>query len=356
MHNDHRITLKKRVKLFGLQMCRSLGLFHLVRESGWRSRRLLILAYHGFSLLDEHLWNPELFLPAAEFESRLASLKTGGYTVLPLGKALRQLYEGTLPEKSVAITIDDGNYDFYVKAFPLLQKHRLPATVYLTTYYCDRNLPLFNHICSYMLWKGRGRLVSALGLIDSISELDLRRPETRSRALKSLLVFSEENGLSAAEKDQLARKLARVLSLDYDEFLRLRLLQRMNPAEVTAIAAAGIDVQLHTHRHRTPRDQSLFREEMEENRSRIVDMTARNPSHFCYPSGVYRSEFIRWLTDMGIESATTCDPGLASAKIHPLLLPRILDGTDVSPIEFEGWASGLSACIKRDVRSVDAAN
>jgi hypothetical protein len=48
---------------------------------------------------------------------------------------------------------------------------------------------------------------------------------------------------------------------------------------------------------------------------------------------------------MGIVSATTCDPGLASADIHPLLLPRVLDGNDVSPIEFESWASGLSACI-----------
>src|SRR5215469_3174368 len=98
MHDSDRMTLRKKIKLFGLQMCRGLGLFHLVRESGWRSRRLLILAYHGFSLLDEHLWNPELFLPAAEFESRLASLKAGGYTVLPLGNALPQLYEGTLPE------------------------------------------------------------------------------------------------------------------------------------------------------------------------------------------------------------------------------------------------------------------
>jgi len=356
MRPGYQTTLKKQFKLLCLHVCRGLGLFYLVRESGWRSRRLLILAYHGFSLLDEHLWYPELFLPAPEFESRLASLSEGGYTVLPLDNALTKLYEGILPEKSVVITVDDGNYDFYVKAFPLLQRYGFPATVYLTTYYCDRNLPLFNHICSYMLWKCRGRVVKSSGLTDSIAELDLREPQTRLAAFESLIRFTEEKRFSTIEKDQFARKLARVLSLDYGEFLRMRLLQRMSAGEVAAIAAAGIDVQLHTHRHRTPFDRSLFRKEMEENRSRIVEMTSINPNHFCYPSGVYRSEFLPWLTEMGIESATTCVPGLASANINPLLLPRFLDGNDVSPIEFEGWASGLSSYITRDARTIHAAN
>src|SRR5262249_26539200 len=229
--------IKKRVKVLGLQLCRGLGLFYLVRESSWRSRRLLILAYHGFSLLDEHLWYPELFLSAGEFELRLAFLAAGGYKGLPLTPALPKLYEGTLPEKGVVITIDDGNYDFYVKAFPLLQTCGFPATVYLTTYYCDYGLPLFNHICSYMLWKCRGRVIPASGLTDSISELDLRRPETRLGAYQSLLLFAEQKQLSVTGQDELARRLAGALSLAYDELVRLRLLQRMNPAEVASIAS-----------------------------------------------------------------------------------------------------------------------
>jgi peptidoglycan/xylan/chitin deacetylase (PgdA/CDA1 family) len=356
MHNGREFTLKKRFKLLGLQLCRSLGLFSLVRESSWRSRRLVILAYHGFSLLDEHSWYPELFLSANEFESRLASLAAGGYRVLPLATALPKLYDGTLPEKSVVITIDDGNYDFYAKAFPLLQKYGFPATVYLTTYYCDYGFPLFNHICSYMLWKCRGRMIPATDLIDTISELDLRRPETRLRAYQSVLLFAEQKQLSVTARNELAKRLAGVLSLDYDELLRLRLLQRMNPAEVATIASAGIDVQLHTHRHRTPREWSLFRREIEENRSRIVGMTERNPSHFCYPSGVYEPEFLPWLAEMGVVSATTCVPGLASRNINSLLLPRVLDGTDVSPIEFESWTSGVSSYISRAKHAIYAVN
>ncbi len=75
----------------------------------------------------------------------------------------------------------------------------------------------------------------------------------------------------------------RALSIDYDEILRSRLLQILNPAEVEAVKRAGIDVELHTHRHRTPRDQRLFVKEVEDNRRRIIDLTGKNPLHFCYP-------------------------------------------------------------------------
>ncbi len=337
-------------------MCQGLGLFHLLRESRWRGRRLLILAYHGFSLEDEHLWFPELFLPASAFEARLACLRNGGYTVLALSVALEKLYDGTLPDKSVVITIDDGNYDFYAKAFPLLQRYGYPATVYLTTYYCDYNKPLFNHICSYMLWKRRGKLIPAHGLLESVSELDLRSTETRTSTLQSMLRIAEEDNWSAEDKTGFAKKLADALSLNYGKFVEGRLLHRMNSAEVSAVAAAGVDVQLHTHRHRTPSERTLFHAEIEENRSRIATMTGRVASHFCYPSGVHKPEFLPWLSDMGVVSATTCEPGLASAGVSPLLLPRVLDGADVSQVEFAGWACGLSSFLRRDARGNSAAN
>jgi hypothetical protein len=72
-------------------------------------------------------------------------------------------------------------------------------------------------------------------------------------------------------------------------------------------------------------------------------MNHSRPTHFCYPSGVYDPAFCPWLGEAGIESATTCDIGLASPKSKPLFLPRLLDTSSISPIEFEGWVTGVSA-------------
>ena len=38
-----------------------------------------------------------------------------------------------------------------------------------------------------------------------------------------------------------------------------------------------------------------------------------------------------------------CDPGLASAKSEPLLLPRLVDTSFLSPLDVEGWMTGMSA-------------
>jgi hypothetical protein len=104
-----------------------------------------------------------------------------------------------------------------------------------------------------------------------------------------------------------------------------------------------VDIQLHTHRHRTPNDRALFLRELVDNRARIDPIRDGSARHFCYPSGVYRPEFLPWLEEAGVVSATTCDPGLASRKSEPLLLPRLVDSSFLSPLDVEGWLTGMSA-------------
>jgi hypothetical protein len=89
--------------------------------------------------------------------------------------------------------------------------------------------------------------------------------------------------------------------------------------------------------------------EIADNRSSIQSMTGSSsaPVHFCYPSGVHKRQFLPWLQDAGIVSATTCAHGLASRRSNPLLLPRLLDSSTLSPIQFEGWLTGLASFLPR---------
>lgn len=79
--------------------------------------------------------------------------------MLPLGEGLRRLRDGTLPPRSICLTFDDGGYDFFQQAYPLLQKYGFPATVYQTTYYTLLERPVFNLVCSYMLWMRRDAVI-----------------------------------------------------------------------------------------------------------------------------------------------------------------------------------------------------
>lgn len=334
-------SMLKNVRLATLGALRESGIFRLVAKSRWRQQRLLILCYHGTSLEDEHLWRPGLYMQPQKLEQRLEFLKKGGYSVLPLDVALQRLRTETLPRLSVVITFDDGTYDFYQQAFPRLKSYGFPATVYQTTYYtlCER--PIFNLVCSYMLWKRQGQVITNGAEIGLKEPLDLRTEAGRHKVVRGLIEAAEAEDLTGPEKDDLATRLAQFLKIDYACIKAKRILQLMNAREVQELARNGFDVQLHTHRHRTPGEERLFRREIEDNRTHIRELIGTEAVHFCYPGGIHRPAFLPWLQEESVVSATTCDAGLATRDSESLLLPRFVDNQNRTQIEFESWVTGV---------------
>jgi len=333
----------RNAKLAALGLLRGAGAFETVANSKWRRDRLLILCYHGTALEDEHLWRPALYLAPNVLEQRLQTLRAKACSILPLGEALQRLQARDLPPRSVAVTFDDGTYDFYREAYPLLKNYGIPVTVYQTTYYTDNPMPVFNLICSYMLWKRRADQLGPIPELGLTQAMDLSTQLGRHKVVRSLVERAERENLSGQEKNEIARRLATALGIDYGELSAKRILQLMNAQEVAEIAKEGVDVQLHTHRHRTPEDEALFRREIADNRERIQSLIGQSARHFCYPSGVYRQEFVSWLKKEGVLSATTCDAGLAKPGDNPFLLSRFVDTTGRTQLEFESWLSGLGA-------------
>ncbi|MDX6403362.1 MAG: hypothetical protein QOH70_817 [Blastocatellia bacterium] len=319
----------------------------MVHNSRWRRQRLLILAYHGISLEDEHLWNGSQFLSAEILRTRLELLKKSRCAVLPLGEAVTRLYANDLPDRAVTITFDDGTSDFHRRAFPLIQEFGFPVTLYLTTFYSYYQRPVFDLMCSYLLWKGRHTTLDLSKITGRDLRMDLSNFALQEAARREIQTFVREQKLSADEKDVLAASLAAHLEVDYDALLEQRIMHNLTTDEVGQLVAGGVDVQLHTHRHRTPVDRQLFLREIDDNRKSIQEMTGKTPTHFCYPSGVYDLRFLPWLREAGVVSATTCELGFASRSSNQLLLPRFLDNATLSSIEFESWLTGISAALPR---------
>ena len=171
--------------------------------------------------------------------------------------------------------------------------------------------------------------------------MDLRTDSGRGEVMRGLIELSQREDVTGLQKDEIAAKLARVLKIDYDDLRAKRILQLMNAHEVQEIAKNGVDIQLHTHHHRAPEDEDLFRRELQDNRFRIQNLTGIDPVHFCYPSGVYRPAFLRWLRQESVVSATTCDAGLVTRQTNSLLLPRYIDNQNRTQIEFESWLTGV---------------
>lgn len=348
------------IKQIALRSAHAAGLDSVVRRSTWRRSQLSILCYHGVSLCDEHEALPALYVSPEFLQARLARIRAGGYNVVSLADGIAQLRAGTLPPRAVAITFDDGTRDFAEIVVPLLREYAMPATIYLATYYCDRPLPVFDTALHYVLWRGRTTGVDVGDLVRtgiSQQSLPLDTPTRRDTAWSALCAFARDHEFGADDKDVLLRSVSVRVGVDYEEFLATGMFQQMTHEQVAALPRDLIDVQLHTHRHRTPRDRALFSREIVDNRTAIDALTGGTPTrHFCYPSGDYWGEFLDWLPAHGVETATTCVPGLASAKANPLLLPRWLDTSTTPDIVFDAWLSGVADLLPRKrVNRIDPA-
>ena len=346
---SHRPPLLRQLKLLTLGAANNAGLFALMANTRWRQNRLLILCYHGVSLRDEHEWS-DVYITEERLTRRFETLRELGCAVLPLGEAIERLKVGELEEPSVVVTFDEGLYDFYAKAYPLLQTFAIPSTLYVPTYYSTFQRPIFDLACSYFLWRGRGRMIESGRLLPNSSRVRIPLSDgPRSEMHLNMRAHVYTLGFSAVEKDQMLAELAEQVGLDWDDFLASRSLQLMSPTELSTLDTNLVDVQLHTHRHRTPRSEPMFAREVNDNIDALAAMgfPRAGRRHFCYPSGDADPAFFPWLEALGIESATTCEPAYVTRKTPRLNLPRVVDTMAVTDVEFRAWITGVARLLPR---------
>ncbi|QPF73717.1 polysaccharide deacetylase family protein [Roseateles sp. DAIF2] len=337
----------RRVKILLLYLCRALGLFALARW--WTRDCLKILCYHGFALRDEQHFRPKLFISAGLFEQRLATLARLGYRVLPLGQAVDDLYAGRTRKDTVAITVDDGFRSFHALAVPLLRRHGFPSTVYVTSYYVAQANPVFRLLLQYMFWKAVPRRIEVAGLDGVAIEgpVDLADAEAADRLLWACIDHGEQR-CDEAQRRVLCERLGALLQVDFADLARAHVMELMRPEQLADLAAAGVTVELHTHRHRFPADETIARGEIADNRQALQGwLPGASFAHFCYPSGEWDARQWAWLDAMQVRSSTTCEPGLNDRNTPRHALRRFLDGEDVHQIEFEAAASGFVDLARR---------
>ena len=87
-----------------------------------------IIMYHG--LLKDPARVGKYVITPSQFESDLKYIQEHGFTTISMTQLIDYVDHGTpLPENPVILTFDDGYYNNYLYAYPLLQKYQMKAAI-----------------------------------------------------------------------------------------------------------------------------------------------------------------------------------------------------------------------------------
>jgi peptidoglycan/xylan/chitin deacetylase (PgdA/CDA1 family) len=141
------------------------GLLEVLRGLHDRGRKAVsILAYHRIATIDDPDAYPlDLGLVSAtaqEFDAQMRSLREFATPVSLDDIADAVTHGRTLPDRPVAVTFDDSFSDTFEVAFPALQRHGIPATVFVATDHVEDESPFWFEITAHLMLRVPPRAIT----------------------------------------------------------------------------------------------------------------------------------------------------------------------------------------------------
>jgi peptidoglycan/xylan/chitin deacetylase (PgdA/CDA1 family) len=293
----------------------------------------LILMYHRINEVEADPWG--LVVSPRVFDEQLESLKHRRL-VLPLVEFGRLHRHRKLPATAVSITFDDGYACNALAAAPLLEKHGLPATIFLTTgsissseeFWWDalERIMTGTHVENLDLSINKEASSIFLGERDEASLSSNWDATCRPASIRQAAYLKLWTRLRDAEDGERRQAMA-ALHRQADIPALARPSHRvMTAAEARRISSSGlIEIGAHTVTHpmlsRLAHDEQLS--EITRSREACRELVGYEPRAFAYPYGDYDNSTAEITGDAGFEiGCTTCAAGVGP-RTQPLTMPRL---------------------------------
>jgi peptidoglycan/xylan/chitin deacetylase (PgdA/CDA1 family) len=304
------------------------GAFSLL--GGTRSPRLSILIFHRVHAHTDALFPGE---PDARHFDRLMRMVARSFRVLTLGDAAARLARDTLAHRSLVITFDDGYADNADVALPILQRHGLSATFFVSTGFLDGGRMWNDSIIECIRACRRDAIdLSEFGL----GQRALGNVEQRRSCIEALLSHIKYRDL--AGREAAVRRLQAVAAVDV---LPTDLMMRAD--QVRSLHGAGMEIGAHTVNH--PILTSLLAGEAErelaEGRNRLQQIIDAPVDVLAYPNGKPNRDYDRshvvMAQRLGFRAAVSTAAGVSRHGDDLFQLPRFTPW-DRSPL---AWSARL---------------
>jgi len=296
--------------------------------------KYLILNYHRVISFKESETRVQsgMYVEPEKFMMQIKYLKKN-FNIIPISKIFKEInkYSFASCYKPICIlTFDDGWYDFYKYAFPILLKYEVPATVFLPTkfigtdktFWTDRLTKLFMEKESKILKKDQRientivrQLINIKGSLDSKIE----------NAIQILKNYRE---------DEIYNIINEMIDM-YDVSIDLKERVFLNWEEVRNMVKTGIvNIGSHTVNHRILNflDKEEIFYELIESKNNLIEQDVVDSSFipFCYPNGNYNEMVLGLVKNAGYHVAVTTENKWNNLEVPFFKLKRVAVHQDIS--------------------------
>lgn len=276
-------------------------------------QHLSILIYHRVTNKFDFM-NPTT-PTVSEFEWQM-ELISKYFHPLSLSKALELMEKNELPKNAVCVTFDDGYADNEKYALPILNKWRVPLTVFVSTGFINGGCMWNDVIIESLRSIDEGINLDSIGLGSYKTETEVQK---RAAALDIIsrikhIQPNERLDISNFVKSQCPVTLPSDLMLNNDAII--------------SMVQAGVDIGGHTVNHpilaKLSSDEAL--QEIVDSKETLESITNQKIKHFAYPNGKlnqdYHIEHSIMVKNIGFEAAVTTEWGVSSFKSDKFQLAR----------------------------------
>jgi peptidoglycan/xylan/chitin deacetylase (PgdA/CDA1 family) len=283
---------------------RGCGALDVVTHATARGR-LEVLLYHGFCERSERdLRHPQL-MPIERFERQIRALSRYGRPV-HLEDAVDDRVQG------IAVTFDDGYANNYHLALPVLERYQFPATIFVTTGFVDRTVPLWGDWLEFLLTSAPRRN-SVFGWKNESIVLPLAAPEAASGVFAQL---KQRLRLEAiGEIHEFLRALETHLEFRYDWNSIPEALRPLDWEQIRAMRRSGlVSFGAHTVSHPVLSrcTRKTRRQEILQSKRRLEEELGEACRTFAYPFGKYTDytpETTKIVREAGFELGVSAESG-----------------------------------------------
>lgn len=286
-----------------------------------REHAAAILLYHRIADLQP---DPSgLCVPPHEFRAQMAYLRSH-FRPVALRDLVRAAAAGRLPDRAVAVTLDDGYLDALTTASPILASLGIPATFFVNT----APLSAQGYVETFGDVVARALLVEAempgsLAIDLGGERIDLPMGNREERAAAFEHLYPRARRLDVAGRARLVRDLEAWLGRALAPRPSHRLLTADEVRELAGRPGHAIGAHTRSHLWLTEHDAATQIDEVGGGRRELEDVLGRAVDLFAYTYGAFADQTVSAVRSQGFCSAVTVEPGALRGEVDLWRLPRL---------------------------------